>query len=705
MATYTVELHTLEGLATGGATAVTGFDALDFTRRHNDTADSSITLRDGHPIATPTPYDKVIQVRLNGTPKHAFIIEKRHKTKHHPDGPHKQQTILSGRDLMACTERARISPTLGRDKKPWAPSRVLSFASRQYSPGVDWTTATIIIARQQDRSEHYTGLPDGFPSANTPWIGPSSGTDDQAPTGYCYLIGDFTLDEDTILMGFAATDNAGPLFFDGFLIANISSGEDTTRGFRQATPFTIFATAGDHRIAMKLINEPFGGGDPGFGEGPTVAGNPAAFLFSMFKADSAGRLGDLVLQSDDNWAILEYPDGPPPGVNVGWAGGVLLDEMQTDDELVGYITKSFDDINDTNGNPFDDVESITVNVDDSLLATNKNWAAAGLSDFHMPATGTIWDLYRWGERGLATRSSPAASYLKGTTRLNTNLAKLEFDGEKKGYDCASVTWSGGNFRYPATGGTRMVAVKTNCKTRSEAEARAAQVLASPDIEQVLLDILPIAALDADVPLIGPSEGDTITTHNIDSGTLNEKLVEINAHATDHGLEWKIGMRDVRLDDVDRLQRELQRSAGGVGGGTLPSAPADPPPNFGARISSDEIAFHFQGLLDTGVAEVRKTPKANGNLYGVRLTIPTSEPDGAGGYDALITTADIDVRCWVSDGTTETLAGSGSIVAGESVGYIVIDPMVWLEAGKSEVWPEITAIDVDAHDLVFQPLTI
>lgn len=660
--------------------------ALEWRDRINDVPESTLTIQNDADELADLDYGRVLQVRIDDQPVHAFLIEKK-SDDHVEVDTGKQVTKISGRPTVAMMDRGAVAPGLGYDRKPWSTSRTFSFASREFTPDGSWIAASILPIGPGEPGRFY--LPTGFPAADVPGIGPSGGDDfvDGAPIGFYYLIYDpnddgsglFHLDDDTILVIFSAADDQAEIFADGYQLARYGGGnyDPTGSAFNTTHMSTVFLTAGDHRLAVKAANTDFAG-DPGTGGmGATLPGNPTMFLAVGYAADSTGRLLSRVFATGEHWLILAYPDDPP-GMTIGQIAGILLDEAHADGGDLTLVGKDFDDVNDSAGNPWDVLEQVTVQVGDSLLATLQSWALA-YCDFAFPPDALTLRMWRYEERGVAS----GVEY----SLANKNLASQSFDGVDVGTDCLIVSWAGPQFRHPSSGGSRLGYLQTNAKTRAEAAFLAGQVIArqQAQITQVTFAVAPTSS--ADTPGLVPV-GDTVTVPDQAGGTLEERLMEIAGTFVDRGWQFAVSVRDVHLSDADRLQLVLQRMANGGLGGTAPSSPADPPPLFGTKINSSEVTFNLTDPPVTGESP-DKIPLGSGNLYAVMFTIKagTEEPSIDLTFEMLVDGVDV-------------LGGTGVIPHGTGSLLLPVDPIVWVAGNRLAV--NITEAGATCLGMVIEP---
>lgn len=611
-----------------------------------------------------------------------WVIEKRARDLLDAVDPSNVQWKITGRPKPIVLADARWAPARGAGARPWGPTRVFGFASPEYDPAVDgrWSTATA-YEQQRNATTLWTGQPDGMVCRSAYYIGPSTGNQVGAPIGYWYTRFEFTLADDSLLYLPFAADNRMQGFFDGFPLGNIDAFNDTTAGFKTTHAFTVFATAGTHVFAAKITNLPFDGSEPSFGSGANLAGNPTMLVGGCYRVGSNGQLVERLWVTDDTWDILEYPDYPP-GMTIGQIYGIGLDEAHARGVLT-YVGKTFDDVNDSNGNPWPiAAESVSVTTMQSMFDTLEQHSLS-YCDYGMQTGSWDLDLYRIGERGqtLDGGGSPARP-LVVYSQANKNLVHLSVDGIDDDTDAVWGTWKGGQIRYPATGGEREGFIQTDAETAEEAEFVFAAWLAlrGGEVAQITPAIRP--RNDAEAPGTGYWLGDAPGV-NDGTGTVYDRLMAVVGTWTlNAGWDWAVALRNKHLDDRGAISLWLHRMAPGAAGGAGPGSPVGAPPSFSSKQDTNEVTWTFDNPL-TVRAGPEKRPRASQNVFEVWATVTT----------ALATDTTFE---FIVDGV-DILNGAGLLPA--SVKHVKIpvgpDDIYWIGGGESVCYPNVTA----AGDLV------
>lgn len=655
-------------------------DPAEFTwdDREGDPGTARLVVQDDDDNIAVLAPDVAIVVSINSSEAFTIIVDSLDDDELAPGEESDQQTAAECRMLRSILDRARVKPVNGYQASPYADARTWSAGSLEYDASA-WGFASIIVAAQSADSEFYVGKPTGWCDPAAAWIGPSLGDEHQGYIGHWYTIGDFTLAADTDLVLFMGADNRASVFFDGFSLTEIG----TYLGFDEVHKVTVRATAGPHRIMAKVSNYADGGGDPPFGLGALLVGNPTAFICSCFEVDEKGKLGPLVIHTDDSWSILEYPDDPP-GMSVRQVASIILSEND-DEGILSDVTVDGTDLLDSNANEWDIYEFITLDVGRSLLDALIEWSAV-YCDFDMPGpTDKTLFMWRWHERGTASGvvfdvdPDPEVNSLDRLHR--TDLASVA--------DALIVRWAGGWIRVPETGGTKLGFLKLGkAASIDEATRIATQMLELTGAQQTMWsgDVDPTGS--GDVPYLDFGLGDTVTV-----GSHLERAVQISGALTDDGIVAKVAVRDLILHAEDRLALTVKRmSDGTLGGDAKPASPAAPPPPFGANPTGDETTFSRKDPIEVGEATKDKRLSFSGNLYAVAITLKT------GGSSS----TDIE---FLVDGN-DVLGGGGTIASAETfvlipVSYAGINT-VWVEGNKSKLTVNVTAVGGGATGLLVEP---
>lgn len=657
---------------TGGTDITDQLDDADCRIRLNAEGIGGAILPFGESIS-PSPFGKAIRVDFDGTPAFSWVPEKRTDVEVDRNEEAVMVTEYSGPGLAGLLNRYRCRPTLGIERQPWALTRTFSFASPEYDAS-SWGTATE-YGTLLDDTAFWDGLPTGFPAFDVERIGPSEGNDDAAPQGYWWTVKDFTLAAPALVRFFVASDNSADVYIDGFQLGRVASDGIDTRSFTEATAYSVFLSAGSHRVAAKVVNIPFGGGDPGYGEGAELTGNPTFFMLVGYTAENGGMLVDRVVETDSTWKLLAYPD-TPPGLTDAEVIEILVAEAVADGVDPEFTVELH--------GSFDPVETITVDVGGSLLAHLKDRADGSWLDWSVPPTALELHLYPSGGR----TSVSGIAY----TVENENLERVtatQKDVSVTGFLVAFV----GGWTFVGTQ-EKPDSLRTRAATIGAAKALAQKILdRDPLPEQVTADIAPLAG---EVPGVDVLDGDTLTVGSF----VGERCI---GWSMTWSADWSgepqfdIDLKDRIRGDEEAIALMVQRSAPGQFGGQAPASPAQDPPDFSTKIQQQELQWNVEKPDDTdyvvGEAPLDKIPSGFGNVYAVRISAKTLS---AG-------TASVAYKV---DGV-DTLAGAGDLTSSTPNLTVVVptDDIYWLTAGTTRTTIEITAVGTDLTGLTVEALAV
>lgn len=611
--TISYKVYNLNNLTTSLGTLSAWFDESSVDT-FNEVGHGSLKLANNDPQLALCTRGRVIRKIVDATAVFEWIIDRHVRHTAAPGEEVDEYTEISGDGIGQVLNRAVVKPTLGYEHKPWGPTRIFSFASPEYDVST-WPTASAIVTNQATPSTFYTGLPAGWVTPAAVPIGPVDGNDAQAYAGNWYVVGEHTLPDDIYLVLMAAADNKAVVYGNGFELTKF--GPD--RAFTDTHTAVTFASAGTVRFGAKISNMAYAAPDPGPGRGALMVGDPTMFLAAVYWVDKNGAYG-LAIQTDTNWKILAYP-ATPPGWTVGGVMVQLLTEAQADGLLPG-LTWDFDAVNDSAGRPWDVQETISLTVGDDYLSVLRAFGQV-YCDWDFGPTNQVLSMWKFRTRGAFTD----VAYIKGV-----NVASISHDTLDVGTDALLVSYAGGQFRYPATGGTRVASfVVGNAATKVEATQLAAQQLAllGGTITQVSADILPTSTLDQ--PYTGAFVGDMVQIVNELGVSVSQRIMQVTGTTDPEGNPvWSALFRDIHLDASERLAQVIKRmSPGGLGGN---STVASPNAKSGSETTSSSTTSRFSlaGTIDGITAKIVVLPDGGDLMSGIIVKAPSAT---WGGYAA------------------------------------------------------------------------
>lgn len=294
------------------------------------------------------------------------IIEERSETIVARDEEAGQLVTFSGRQKLALLEWARVEPWLGVGRKPIETDRLFNWTSPPFDDST-WIPAGDIMSVDSARFDWpLTPVGVGFPVAQgydpPQMIWDPGANREDAPDGECYFRAPFTAPADGKYVLFVIVDNIGEFYIDSQFVGSVKISDAS--GFFRATVIPIELTAGDHIFAARAENLPVQHGG---------LFNPGALAFAMFRADASNRpIGDPILISSNGTTLVYGYPSYPPGMTVGQAMDILLNEAQSRG-LFPWLTWTFDDAVDTDGNPWPFTGDLSTKTGSDYLTTLKEW--------------------------------------------------------------------------------------------------------------------------------------------------------------------------------------------------------------------------------------------------------------------------------------------------------------------------------------------
>lgn len=393
-----------------------------FQENLSEAGAGSITFQNDDPdLAEMVLPNRLVNFYLEGVLAFTLLPETYEATDVSPNEEAELITVFSGRGHGALLDRVAIYPTLGVGRTPIEEDRAFNWPAISYDDSA-WPNATELgtiddgrLVEQAIRGyaspdESIVGFPDGdaicvWAAGGTFYFGRPLPADS---AGTCRMRWLVTFPSDGLYSLFPAWDDFGEVYFDGQLLTTTEG-----RSFFQHQKWTMNVTAGEHLIAMMVVN------------GPNLeAWNPGGAAWTLYHALDDNNLGAFVAHSTGAGKIFEYAD--PPGMTPGQVILLMLGEAQARG-AIPYITCSFDAVNDTNGDPWPDVTDIATKVGTTLLTFLRELSATYIDWSMTPGTT---ELNAWVKGGRDT--APAISYhavTDPTDPLSGNLLSKVRKGE------------------------------------------------------------------------------------------------------------------------------------------------------------------------------------------------------------------------------------------------------------------------------------
>lgn len=456
-----------------------------------------------------------------------------------------EATHLSGGLGLSILARALVFPTRGVEQRPKEGTRVIDWTSPQYDDS-GWINATNILFASFAKSTWPAFVPwaADFPSdgifgpfsgaqilwADNPFGNPSTYL--LADPGHCY----FRYQEasafgvDGVYRFNLTSDDRAEAFLDGQQIL-------TNQDFTQNSSINVEVTAGTRTLAIHGENvEYLGGGWAG----------PGGVALSIQYLTLISQ--DIVGFTTDDWKVYPYSDDPP-GVTVGFAMRVLLEEMQARGVFTS-LTWTFDDTLDSNGNAWDLMPGFSAQIGMSM----QDWIielAQTYCDVEMdPDLGDEgWVLHAWrkGEKGTAS----GVTFVKGV-----NVERLQARRENYSVNRLLLETDDDWFQVDSAGPQALYGIAEEMIALG-APFSQSEVLAIVDPQLAEFDV-PREEITAESSLIAPyadgwRTGDTVLSPD-STGTTNEEFVlGISCSGTrDENVTFTVTLRNVLMDPEERI---------------------------------------------------------------------------------------------------------------------------------------------------------
>lgn len=332
---------------------------------------------------------------------------------------------LEGAGHLAVYKRGVIGPPGGTGRAPIVLDVVYDYTHPDFDDsGPEWVFANDLMSVNDaqaiaDGGGGFWPLPWSKDMPNGRIIGPTAGTSLTAPVGNWYGRDGFTTTYEGAHLLFFTADNAGSIAIDGKPIASVGgSGDITTSGFGSSFPTVLTLSAGFHTVAFEVTNYPPFGGP-----------NPSGIAAQIFVP---GFPPTLVWQVSGGTKINDYP-AETPGMTPGTVLR-LITEQQAGRDWADNIVLGFDDVNDTDGNPWPTFAQIAAKVgsDDCYSLIQKIQAV--YADIEMDPAGWTLNAWIWGARN----PTSGLSFTEGG-----NLTALSY---QRTYTAATellISWAGG----------------------------------------------------------------------------------------------------------------------------------------------------------------------------------------------------------------------------------------------------------------------
>lgn len=655
---------------------------VQFQVERNDIGGGAFTLMNSDPAVASVEKGSVVQFLLDGTPRLIARVTRVDPVMVSVNDEGVEGTEFVCQGILSDWEfaRVRLSDVPQCDLVPTLDERIWNWASGEYnatSVFSTWDLATA-IAFQGWNSTFYTGQPAGWTDGAAFFMWASTGTDEDAPDGYCLFKDEFLVGAGKKVLDWAADDLA-ELYVNGKRVQSVTTATVDSTSIRKKQTYEFETTAGFLTLAWKVTNLPFaaGGGPPG--------ANPASLIASMREGSPEG---DVIWRTDASGSapnnaltmrVLEYPSAPPAHP----VGGVIRLAMEQNDIINDDWTLNFTDTLDSNGAEFPRIDDISFRVyDDSgvdvLRAVAETWV-----DFEVdPGDGKVLNVYVKGTIGstvpLALVTGPSSA--GRADPASVNVEDLSWTVEPPKFTALALRWADGWLELGS--GKKWESVRLEqLNDESTATAIGNRLLALNEVEQVSASFSYIPLDEStDLPFSsgGPNLFDTWAIPGPDDhdSTTNQVVQAISVSSDENGTaRFDVEVGPQVLDEIEWLERAVKRIGPSslLGRAAQASATSGKAPQHSAekiKITSPSVGGTTHCIASAPNAVV-KSSTAPCLFVGMVTDLRLIGEDGSG-------TSTVEV----SDGvTTWTLTGTG-------------EPLVDVETGINKTWTKQTMLTVN-----------
>lgn len=553
---------------------------------------AAITVQKDSPLLAELVPPRMLRVRYRGKVVQDALLGELDQTTY-DDGEEADQNLkIVAPGHVHVFDDGIVAPW-SSTSRPDSQSQRYSYAHPRYTQTPGWGHAAE-IARADQATTFWTGLPRRWPAWVAYYIAGGSDTQDNAEPGHLYGRRKFVTESRMYAMCFSADNFLHEMCVDG-----VAVGE--TRDFQEFQRVDRRFTAGEHTFAAHWENE------------VRESGNPTYFIFSLHPIDSAGRLGDPVLVSDSSWWILDRPVNPP-----GWKVTQIVDDLIRKWEARsglkstgGHpIARTWTTLTDTKGAPASVVTDFTLSAKESIFDGLERLGETYIEYSMRP--GMVWTLDLWnkGTRGdardvdLGTGFDPvddpcltALDHPRQPPYATTIYGHLNERWVKRSRSVAGF-YIERSLDLP------------NVLTREEAEFALDQLLDAFGRERVLYRAEAFPIVNAHRPHLSFHVADLVMMPDPDGVmTQVEMLTIAGVHNRDGETSFRYEAGDRLFTQQERVEQWLRRKAEGAFGGrtALTSSTPTELPRQLVRSVRSSLSFH----RPTTVVDIESDPKRPG----------------------------------------------------------------------------------------------
>lgn len=312
-------------------------------------------------------YGRMLRFEQDGRAVFLAQITRREQVVLAQDEEVAEVTTVGGPGALELWSNGIVYPEAGARGKPVGDQRLLDWTSADFDDD-GWRTVVVggkigghhANAAAAGSPVSAAGFPDG--EAHILWAYSSTGAGGAGaggvPAGLAYFRKTFTVATAGWHRLFVSADDGINVVIDGVPIF-----AEARLWFHLETKFVdVYLSAGSHQMAIRGENLDNG----------NLAGNSAWVLGSLYSIDEDGNLVSVVVRTDSTWKGVAFPP-KPPGMTIGRAIRVLLEEAQARGALLGW-TLAFTDNADSAGQGWGDDPALSFQHGMDLYAVLKQLA-------------------------------------------------------------------------------------------------------------------------------------------------------------------------------------------------------------------------------------------------------------------------------------------------------------------------------------------
>lgn len=370
----------------------------------------------------------IVKFYVGDNPVKSWIIESKQPVQAAQGEGADRWVTLTGRGLVAALEAVIVYPEYDLTETT-SEDRHFNYASLdgEWRITSEWAIPTGV---KWSDSTQWAHTPPHWPDPDAYWVwyGGAGGAlrpeDNHAPgTNWFRAIFTTTVRQDVRV--YATADNQlDAVYIDGEVV--LSSGPSTKTAYKKSYFFDVFGLGpGVHTLAAAVNNLSDTGGS---------VNTPAGFICTIFRLDGAGKpTTDNVFRSVPGEFVVK-PYGSVPG----WNGASILKQLivEAQDRNVDSVTGmtfDFDNVNDSNGVPWDDIQDRAVKIATTDLFDIATQLIELTLDLDIDADLVVHAYRKRGtDRSATVRILPAHDAIATTAQTQAarvrNQVLVKFDG-------------------------------------------------------------------------------------------------------------------------------------------------------------------------------------------------------------------------------------------------------------------------------------